>query len=207
VPAEFWAIEAVIFIMCSIAGWDEAYGAAKNYTSDDRPIMKWWAEKRRKRGHLFVKLGVLGNVGAIWWLVRHTGGGIESPFVPLLVAPAIFGSFVAQTWQGIVGLVVVTGAGVSVIARWDSPAAHGEKYFAYLLPQLAILAVAGFISSLQVIRDQATRQRMDELSDPARLLDFDTSRTEALGEAVLHAVVTLREQAGRPVGPQEPNGT
>jgi hypothetical protein len=51
-------------------------------------------------------------------LVWNTGLGIESPYVPLVSAPAVFGPFIAKRGRTVLGLAIVVGLTLGAIALW-----------------------------------------------------------------------------------------
>jgi hypothetical protein len=56
-----------------------------------------------------VYLLTAGNLCAFTSLVWNTGLSIESPFIPLVTAPAVFGPFVARKVATIIALLVIVG--------------------------------------------------------------------------------------------------
>lgn len=58
-------------------------------------------------------------------LVWQTGLGIESPYIPLVTIPAVFGPFVARSGDTVKVLVVVVGLALGAITVW-APECRGS---------------------------------------------------------------------------------
>jgi hypothetical protein len=82
--------------------------------------MSWWLDRRPKAQPGIVYVLSAGLLLAFVALVWATGFGIESPYVPLVAAPAVFGPFVARRGRAVVGLVLVVGA-MLILLTWQAP--------------------------------------------------------------------------------------
>lgn len=60
------------------------------------------------------------TVGALCVLVAATGLGIESPFIPFVTAPAVFGPFIAKTPSRVIALAAATTIVLAMLA-WLAP--------------------------------------------------------------------------------------
>jgi hypothetical protein len=192
IPPYFWSIEAIIWTICAL-GLDVLYDLVQGSpfigSLEATPSVPEFKKWRDRYGHLFIKIGVVLNMVALWIAVKHTGGALKSPFVPMLAGPAIFGAFVAQTKRGIFELVFLALLGILAIDRWLSGRIPGEQWRAYYAPQVALLVAAGAISMGVLWRDEVLRtRRVERLKGD--VLGLDDEALLRLARQVLAAVRT-----------------
>lgn len=189
IPNWVWGAYAVFIPACIAAGFDELRRLGSPFLGEpyEGVRAKAWRSFRDTYGHLLVNVGAVVNTLLLWECVKHTGGPFKSPFVPMLSAPALFGAFVSQTALGITELVV----GASGFLLWVNLHAHGppdSTWYAYYVPELALLLAAGGISIAQLRRDQWLRRRREPL---AHTTELDDETLQTLGRAVVGLINSL----------------
>jgi hypothetical protein len=134
--------------------------------------VQWWVDRRDKQTNFFNWDGFLTFRGviyistiltfvAMWILVNNTGGGIESPFAPLLVAPAILGPFIVRQREV---LWILVGAATIIVltADWNAPTRAAEPttkldhpgWGVYGVVTLILVVSATFISYVRSETDE-----------------------------------------------------
>jgi len=189
IPAWVWLVDVGLVVACFFAGGDEL---AKILVGEDKywrqvtvgKKQRRWQVIRARYGHQLIRLGVITNMLTLWICVKHTGGPLDSPFAPMLAAPAIFGAFVAGTVRGILWLLI--GASVAIgVFDWSSQGVTGSDPYAYFLPQLSLLLAAVGISMAQLRHDEGLRAVR---RTAVAFSNFGDDELKALGEAVLSDV-------------------
>lgn len=119
VPAAFWVPCLVVVVVGTLAAYGEvlwkalivdAWGSLVGKNKQDyRPgrVQSAWLKRRPDLLPGFVYGLTALILFAFTALIWKTGLGIESPWVPLVTAPAVFGPFVARRGGTVVALVVV----------------------------------------------------------------------------------------------------
>lgn len=124
----------------------------------------WWL-MRREGVVRWVLLGLAAvMVFALDRLVHTTGGGLLSPFVPLLTAPAVFGPFLAKQWQGsLLAVAAVSAAIIYEVTSVPNHAAHAASVYSpgyYAIVTISVLGLAGATSSAQRWRRTRLQRRL-----------------------------------------------
>lgn len=124
---------------------------------------EWWQKRRESDASLLTTDGLISfkgvtyllaalTIAAMWFLVADTGGGIESPFAPLLAAAAVVGTFVAVRKEGVLALTIIVG-GLTFFA--DSPIAPKHavartdptpRWWVFAFVALVLIGIAGLVS-------------------------------------------------------------
>lgn len=109
-------------------------------------------------------------------LVRETGLGIESPFIPMVAAPAVFGPFVARNRRTVAILLVLVSAALAAIA-WGAPMyscpgghcieAQQPDRGVYFGVVVVFLAIAGRIAGNRLERENELKGEIAELQGSA----------------------------------------
>lgn len=169
VPAGFWVPELVIVIVGGAAtwietilqwaaelwGWLKALGDEVGRTHQRRPrkkyerpgwIEKWVSVRDDWYRVLLIPCGIVVVI-AVSWLVYRTGGGLKSPFAPLLTAMAIFGPFLARNARSVWAAVASVALSVLIVNNVGSPRPTPGKW-AYTGVALVLLILAGFVNWL-----------------------------------------------------------
>lgn len=95
-------------------GWSELGGRADYQIG---MVVGWWAARRARaqRWIVFLLSGLL--LAAFVVLVWQTGLAIESPYIPLVTAPAVFGPFIARNRETVIALVLVVALALGAITE------------------------------------------------------------------------------------------
>lgn len=103
--------------------WDVFKGRGSPAPAPD--VGKWKARRRRfqpKLVYVLTALIVSGLIALVW----KTGLAIESPYIPLVTAPAVFGVFVALDWRTAAALIaIVATISVSISVALPREPCHG----------------------------------------------------------------------------------
>lgn len=145
---------------------------------EPRGWLKWWLD-RRPRIQPFIVFALAAIVlASLTYLVWVTGLAIESPFVPLAAAPAVFGPFVARKRKEVVvGLVAIVIVLLGLIAleaptsacgpdACDSDGemtAHEPDAFVYYTTTVTVLLIVGWISANKLAVEKRMRTRIRTL--------------------------------------------
>jgi hypothetical protein len=160
-------------------------------------LSNWWQERRETEASLFTTEGVLSFKGityllaaltitAMWFLVADTGGGIISPFAPLLAAAAVVGTFVAVKKQGVIALTVIVA---SLTLFGDSPWSPHHKaqksdptpaWWVFGFVALVLIGIAGLVSYARL---------SNGMEDP--------TRSEVLPPTIRRELASIRQAVGR----------
>jgi hypothetical protein len=96
-----------------MADEDQDHGQDHNERQPSR-FEKWWVENREP----ILKWSVIGlsavMVISFYTLVSATGGGVRSPFMPILEAPAVLGPFIAEGAVGVALSSVVVSTAITI---------------------------------------------------------------------------------------------
>jgi hypothetical protein len=160
IPPEYWYLTLGIVFVTGICSFDLFADIGRQLGSVEPKIdvSEKWAARRETYGHLLVQAGVVTSMVSFYIVVDRTGG-LLSPYTPLLAAPPIFGAFVAQTVRGVLALVVLAVAAIMIMDRALFPGVKEAPWYAYCLPQVAVLASAGLISAITLWWNNAKRGR------------------------------------------------
>jgi hypothetical protein len=145
------------------------------YPSRDR-LLRRWQVVRVQDGPLLTLRSFLSVRGAVWLaaglnffatvdVITKTGGGIVSPFTPLLLAPAVLGPFIVMRRDGLVALELAavicifyvywkathTTAGFQEHARW----------WAYPMSNVSVAAAAALAASARLSTLRPRRESPD----------------------------------------------
>ncbi len=174
-PASFVIpVIAIIFIsalLCSLTALAEGAKAVIEESLDDPDAIErakseddgfrlWWVKHRAPwLGAAVIVLSAV-MVFALDRLVHFTGGGLRSPFMPLLEAPAVLGPFIARKWEGLILSVsaVSVAIGVEIQIGSANPTAADYSRTAHTLITLLVVLVAGLLSA--AIKQRKSRRRM-----------------------------------------------
>jgi hypothetical protein len=131
-PSTFLALMLTVFFVGLLTAFPDRLGRQwanvnKAKYKPSRP-MKAWGRWRPgvQRAVVFALSFCL--LLAFVMLVWETGLGIESPFIPLVTAPAVFGPFVALYKRSVMALVIVVSVSLGGIALWapTTPCPHAK---------------------------------------------------------------------------------
>lgn len=175
-PLSFIAPEIFIFLsatlLCSLTGLAQGANAVfeesledpvetERIVSENDGFRAWWLAHRVP----YLRAGVIGlsalMVFALDRLVHSTGGGLRSPFMPLLEAPAVLGPFIARKWEGLVLSVGAVSIAIGIEIQTRNTAAVHADYgpTAHTVVTLLVVLVAGLISAVQKRRKSRKRKK------------------------------------------------
>jgi hypothetical protein len=134
---------------------------AKSPEPSDKDL-PWIVEHQEDALAFFVFVYTGLTLVALWSLVTSTGGGIHSPFSPLLAAPAIFGPFFSKYRLVIFGLVIIDayliyrafGGGTTHVNGPKTPVLSQR---AYTLVEFGLLFGAGVLNITRIERSEPSR--------------------------------------------------
>jgi hypothetical protein len=111
----------------------------------------WWLQHREPIMLFFIFLLAAVMVFALDRLVHGTGGGLHSPFMPLLEAPAVLGPFIAREPLGVILSAVAVAAAVAYEVLIHVPLTGLADYGRYerAIVILLVIAVAALVSGAQ----------------------------------------------------------
>jgi hypothetical protein len=137
---------------------------ARRLSAEPQGFSAWWLRKRTPVLKAVVIVLAAAMLFALDRLVHGTGGGIHSPFVPLLTAPAIFGPFLSRTWKGIALSVLLVSGAVAyeidvALFRTDGVGSVYNRW-TYGVVALAVIFLAGLISAAQRWRGAKRREKL-----------------------------------------------
>jgi MFS family permease len=182
-PTLFTIAQVVISAVGCVTAIPEHVAAmvAQTWTEDPYepgPQLKRWLSAR-PRVQPFVVFALAALVlASLTYLVWVTGLGIESPFVALAAAPAVFGPFVARKRRGVVvGLVAIVSVLLGVVAIWaptspcgrhecTSPQATASREpgrGVFFATTVTVLVIVGVISANKLETEKKTRVKLKNL--------------------------------------------
>lgn len=188
-PWVFFALELVVIVVGAVSVYAENFARAavdrwKRLGTGDPPSVGdaargSWRERRplAQRNVVFVLAGLV--MLSLTLLVFQTGLGIESPFVPLAAAPAVFGPFVARERPVVLALALMVSAllaGIWELAPqspcgWEEcGAAEREarrpRPIVYLAVTVTLLAITALIAAERLRREQELRDEIRRMRAP-----------------------------------------
>jgi len=159
VSIAFWIVEGFACAIPLVAGSADNWMVAARGggdESDEPALVKWWTDRREAqmpffslggfvslRGVIYLSTGL--SFAAMWILVDDTGGGIQSPFAPLLVAPAILGPFIVRGKETLALLLAIAFAvvfGEDLTASKAAGLGHPDNW---VYPTVTLLLVCSAI--------------------------------------------------------------
>lgn len=162
-----------------------------------RPMRRWAALRGSMQGAIVYILTLLVMV-ALVALVIDTGLAIKSPFVPLVIAPAVLGPFVARRRATIIGLLVTVTAALGVIAAFapasecglaECSVARAQQYSpkvgTYLFAYASLLLMVGYVAGARLESESRLRGTVMELR--ARLKEWEPDEPASGLQAAIRA--------------------
>jgi hypothetical protein len=172
-PATFIVLEVVIFLLatllCSFSAIAQSWRSVMEESlddpheteriSDEDGFRAWWLEHRAS----FLRVGVIVlpalMVLSLDRLVHASGGGLHSPFMPLLEAPAVLGPFIARKRRGLLLSVVAVSIAIGIEIQTHVAVSPETEYraVAHTVVTVLVVVVAGAISAEQKSRKSRNR--------------------------------------------------
>lgn len=108
-------------------------------------------------------LSALLSFVAMWLLVHGTGGGIESPYAPLLLGPAILGPIVVMDARALIPLGLLAAIWVTATDATSSKAPDVAKpgWLVYTFVSLFVVTWVLLITTIQLTEPRLTTPRQN----------------------------------------------
>jgi hypothetical protein len=191
IPAAFLGLQIfIVFASALLRGAVQVVQAFDKIAEEDQDhgerqitrFEKWWIKRREP----ILKWSVIGlsavMVISFYTLVSATGGGIRSPFMPLLEAPAILGPFIAEGAVGValsssvvsiaITIQILLGSVVTKSRHIDQPtyallvkATHYDRG-THIAVVLFVIGVATVISVVQKRRRRRRPRNSRDIPSP-----------------------------------------
>jgi hypothetical protein len=163
IPRLFLKLEILVLGVGLLTAFPEhprswLYDLVRRTKKDPEGLLGWWLE-HRPNIQRYVVYGLSAAVlAALISLVLDTGGVIESPYVPFLTAPALFGPLVARRGRAVLLLVVVVAVaililGLRVHAVNGVSRSNLPKPWVYWSTAIILIATSGGISAARLDRE------------------------------------------------------